>query len=71
MVLGKVLKSGTVVVKMCIDIKGNVKTAKFTQKGSTTFDRRLRNMALKAAKQAKFSKGVNLEECGTITFNFK
>jgi len=70
-VLGKVLKSGTVVVKMCIDIKGNVKTAKFTQKGSTTFDRRLRNMALKAAKQAKFSKGVNLEECGTITFNFK
>ncbi len=70
-VKGQNPKSGTVVVKMCIDLEGNVKTAKFTQRGSTTFDKRLRNMAIEAAKQAKFSKGLDQEECGTITFKFK
>ncbi|MFK8007265.1 MAG: energy transducer TonB [Saprospiraceae bacterium] len=70
-VKGQNPKSGTVVVKMCIDLDGNVKTAKFTQRGSTTFDKRLRNMAIEAAKQVKFSKGLDPEECGTITFKFK
>ena len=70
-VKGQNPKSGTVVIKMCIDLEGNVKTAKFTQRGSTTFDKRLRNMAIEAAKQAKFSKGLDPEECGTITFKFK
>jgi len=70
-VKGQNPKSGTVVVKMCIDLDGNVKTAKFTQRGSTTFDKRLRNMAIEAAKQAKFSKGIDPEECGSITFKFK
>lgn len=70
-VRGQNPKSGTVVIKMCIDLDGNVKTAKFTQRGSTTFDKRLRNMAIEAAKQAKFSKGLDTEECGTITFKFK
>ncbi|MFK7770688.1 MAG: energy transducer TonB [Saprospiraceae bacterium] len=70
-VKGQNPKSGTVVIKMCIDIDGNVKTAKFTQRGSTTFDKRLRSMAVEAAKQAKFSKGLDPEECGSITFKFK
>ena len=70
-VKGQNPKSGTVVIKMCIDLDGNVKTAKFTQRGSTTFDKRLRNMAIEAAKHAKFSKGLDQEECGTITFKFK
>ena len=56
---------------MCLDLDGNVKTAKFTQRGSTTFDKRLRNMAIEAAKQTKFSKGIDPEECGSITFKFK
>lgn len=70
-VKGQNPKAGTVVIKMCIDIDGNVKTAKFTQRGSTTFDKRLRNMAIEAAKESKFSKGLDPEECGTITFKFK
>ena len=70
-VKGQNPRSGTVVVKMCIDLEGNVKTAKFTQRGSTTFDKRLRNMAIAAAKQAKFSKGIDPEECGSITFKFQ
>ena len=70
-VKGQNPKSGTVVIKMCLDLDGNVKTAKFTQRGSTTFDKRLRNMAIEAAKQTKFSKGIDPEECGSITFKFK
>lgn len=70
-VRGQHPKPGTVVIKMCIDIDGNVKTAKFTQRGSTTFNKTLRGMAIKAAKEAKFSKGMDPEECGTITFKFQ
>lgn len=70
-VRGQNPKSGTVVIKMCVDLEGNVKTAKFTQRGSTTFNKTLRNMAIEAAKKAKFSKGLDPEECGTITFKFQ
>ena len=70
-VQGQNPKSGTVVIKMCVDLDGNVKTAKFTQRGSTTFNNTLRNMAIKAAKEVKFSKGLDPEECGTITFKFQ
>ncbi len=70
-VKGQNPKSGTVVIKMCIDIEGNVKTAKFTQRGSTTFNKTLRNMAIAASKETKFSKGLDPEECGTITFKFQ
>ena len=62
--------TGTVVIKMCIDQNGNVKTAKFTQRGSTTFNKRMRNMALEAAKKVKFSAGLDAEQCGMITFIF-
>lgn len=71
MVRGLNTKKGTVVIKMCIDIEGNVKTAKFTQRGSTTFNKTLRNMAIDAAQKTKFSEGVDPEECGTITFKFQ
>lgn len=64
-------KSGTVVVKMCIDKKGNIKTAKFTQKGSTTIEKDLRSKALRAVRKVKFSPSTQKEQCGTITFVFK
>ncbi len=70
-VRGQNPKKGTVVIKMCIDLEGNVKTAKFTQRGSTTFNKTLRNMAIEAAQKTKFSKGLDPEECGTITFKFQ
>lgn len=70
-VKGQNPKSGIVVIKMCIDLEGNVKTAKFTQRGSTTFNKTLRNMAIEAAKKTKFSKGLDPEECGTISFKFQ
>jgi hypothetical protein len=70
-VRGQNPKSGTVVIKMCIDGEGDVKTAKFTQRGSTTFNKTLRDMAVEAARKAKFSKGLDPEECGTITFKFQ
>jgi len=64
-------KTGTIVVKMCIDKKGNIKTAKFTQKGSTTFEKDLRSKALRAVRKVKFSAGKDKEQCGTISFVFK
>jgi len=70
-VRGKNPATGTVVIKMCIDIDGKIKSAKFTQRGSTTMHPELRKMALLAAKDAKFSKGLDPEQCGTISFKFK
>ena len=70
-VKGQNPKPGTVVIKMCVDIAGNIKSAKFTQRGSTTFDKTLRNMALSAAKKVKFSEGLDPEQCGLITFKFQ
>ncbi len=64
-------KEGTIVIKMCIDKKGNIKTAKFTQKGSTTIEKDLRSKALRAVRKVKFSPGKEKEQCGTITFVFK
>ena len=63
-------KTGTIVIKMCIDKKGDIKTAKFTQKGSTTFEKDLRSKALRAVRKVKFSAGKEKEQCGTISFVF-
>jgi len=63
--------NGTVVIKMCIDIDGKIKSAKFTQRGSTTMHPELRKMALSAAKKAEFSKGLDPEQCGVISFKFQ
>jgi len=63
-------KTGTIVVKMCIDKKGNIKTAKFTQKGSTTIEKDLRSKALRAVRKVKFSPSSQKEQCGTISFIF-
>ena len=62
--------TGIVVIKMCIDENGEVKTAKFTQRGSTTFNKRMRTIALEAARKVKFSTGLDVEQCGMITFVF-
>lgn len=62
--------------KVAVDIKvdgsGNVISASFQPKGSTTSDAGLRSIALQKAKQIKFSASGNGEESlGTIIFNFR
>ena len=64
-------KQGKVVIEVCVDSGGNVISADYTQRGSTTSDSELRNKALSAARAYKFAASGSAKECGTITFNFQ
>ena len=64
-------KTGRVVVKVCVNRSGEVISADYTQRGSTTADSELRAIAIKNAKRFKFSKGGVDKQCGTITIDFK
>lgn len=63
-------KSGRVVVEVCIDPKGKVISAKYTQKGSTTTDADLVETAEFAAKKYVFAPGDFDKACGTISILF-
>jgi hypothetical protein len=63
-------KKGTVAIKICVDMEGNVSSAKFTQRGSTTFDSYLKKVAIKAAKSIKFAKLDSAEQCGIVNYKF-
>ena len=64
-------KTGLVVISVCVDKNGKVIKADYTQKGSTTTDSELKDLARKAALQFKFTNSDIEEECGTITVDFK
>ena len=64
-------KTGTVVITVCVDKNGKVIKADYTQKGSTTTDFELKEIARKAALQFKFTQSDIVEQCGTITVDFK
>lgn len=64
-------KTGRVVIKVCVGSTGSVVSAEFTQRGSTTTDSRLRQIAVANAKKYKFSRGGPEKQCGTITYDFK
>ncbi len=64
-------KTGKVNVDVCVDAAGNVVSAAYTQRGSTTSDSELRNKAIQWAKQHKFGPSGAEKECGTILFNFQ
>jgi len=64
-------KQGKVVIKVCVDAAGKVMSTKFTQKGSTTTDDYLVNIAKKSAAKYKFTASNIAEQCGTITVDFK
>jgi TonB family protein len=64
-------KTGTVVISVCVDKNGKVIKADYTQKGSTTTDSELKDIARKAALQFKFTPSEIEEQCGTITVDFK
>ncbi|NND08071.1 MAG: hypothetical protein HKN87_16955 [Saprospiraceae bacterium] len=64
-------KTGTVVVRVCVGRDGQVVSADYTQRGSTTADSELRAIAIRSAKRFKFSKSSIDKQCGTITIDFK
>ncbi len=64
-------KTGRVVITVCVDKNGKVIKAEYTQKGSTTTDSELKDIARKAAQQFKFTLSDIEEQCGTITVDFK
>ena len=64
-------KTGRVVISVCVDKNGKVIKADYTQKGSTTTDSELKEIAKKAALQFKFTDSDIEEQCGTITVDFK
>lgn len=64
-------KTGKVVVKVCVDQSGDVISAKYTQRGSTTTDSELVKVAEEAANKYRFTEGDLAEQCGTITIDFK
>ncbi|HZV71577.1 MAG TPA: cell envelope integrity protein TolA [Saprospiraceae bacterium] len=64
-------KTGRVVINVCVDKTGKVIKAEPTQKGTTTPDSELKDIARKAALQFKFTASEIVEQCGTITVDFK
>ena len=64
-------KSGKVVVRVCVNNRGEVIESKYTQKGSTTTDLDLIQVAQEGAKRYQFSKSPLERQCGTITIEFK
>jgi len=63
-------KIGRVVIEVCVDRLGNVISADFTQRGSSTLNLELREAALSYAILYKFMPSNDSIQCGTITFNF-
>ena len=64
-------RRGRVVVMICVNAAGKVKSADFTQKGSTTTDSHLVGLAIESALDYKFSKSTIEEQCGEIIIDFK
>ncbi|MBK9489496.1 MAG: hypothetical protein IPO07_12450 [Haliscomenobacter sp.] len=58
-------------IAVCVDSNGSVVSADFTQKGSTTSNNTLVNLAVNNAKKWKFSTGDVDRQCGTVTYRFK
>jgi len=65
-------EQGTVIVKVWVNQSGKVINAVVQEKGTTTADSRLRDMAVKAAKEAVFDANPDAPEVqtGTITYDF-
>lgn len=63
--------TGKVVVNICVNSAGKVVKATFTQKGSTTTDSNLIDLAIGGAKKYEFSASKADEQCGDILIDFK
>jgi outer membrane biosynthesis protein TonB len=64
-------KTGRVVVRVCVDRTGKVISADYTQRGSTTTDAELRDLAERSSRLFRFTPFDIEKQCGTITIDFK
>ena len=64
-------ETGTVVVEVCVNSNGDVISADYTIRNSTTSNAKLKKIAIDAAKKWKFAKGSVSQQCGTIAYTFK
>lgn len=63
-------KKGKVIVKICVNANGDVISAHYTLKGSTTSDSYLISLAEKGVLGYKFSKSTAEKECGEVEIVF-
>jgi hypothetical protein len=64
-------KTGKIVVKVCVDAEGKVISAEYTQRGSTSTDHELKQIAEQSALQFRFTSSNVDRQCGTISIDFK
>ncbi len=62
---------GTVVVSLCVNADGQVTSAEYTQRGSTTANATLKKLAIDNAKKWRFTPSDIDKQCGTITYRFR
>ena len=63
-------ENAKVAVDIHVDAAGNVVSAEYQARGSTTADASLKSIAIQKAHQVKFNSGPD-ESTGTLIFNFK
>lgn len=63
--------SGKIVIRVTVDQHGQVTSAAYETKGSTSSDAALIAAAIEAAKRARFTESRSFMQGGTITYNFK
>jgi len=63
-------ENAKVAVDITVDASGNVTSAEYQAKGSTTADASLKAIAIRKAHQVKFNSGTD-ESSGTLIFNFR
>lgn len=61
--------NGRLVLKVCVKADGTIKSARYTQSGSTTNNASLIQWAQASLQQMRFA-SASSEQCGTITFQF-
>ena len=63
--------AGKVAVEVCVNAYGEVESAQFIQRGSTTSEQQLKDLAVKNAQEWQFEAGKVARGCGTLTYTFK
>lgn len=64
-------KTGRIVVDICINAAGKVISSKYTQKGSTSADKELIEVAEKGVLKYRFSVSDATKQCGSVIIDFK
>ena len=64
-------ENAKVAVDITVDKAGNVTMAVVNQRGTTTTNQNIRNIALRKARGLKLNSGNTEEQTGTLVFNFK